>query len=157
MAIVTGDASISGAGSASLSVYSDWSDRPFLMLNGFDVTDHGRQTSFTVKQMGVKSVQSASGFKRNYFPSNTTKVSMSSNWKMMPDSSSFTTDGRSGRKDMKALASSRSAIVLYVKKPDGSGYAVYNTFVNKYDEKLVMRRNFDGGVLYDISMEFTEL
>jgi hypothetical protein len=157
MATVTGDVSISATGTASLTFYSKWSDRPFLMLNGNLVTDHGRQTSFSVKNSNRKTLQTTFGFERNYYPRNSVKIGMSSVWKMLPDSSSHTFDSRQGRSGVKALASSKKSISLYVKKPDGSGYLSYDVFVSNYSENLVSRRNFDGGVLYDVSMEFTEL
>ena len=85
------------------------------------------------------------------------KVSITTNWNLLPDDASDTFDGRKGRIYLKSLVDSSSEIRLYIKKNDGIGYTQYNVYVNTYQEELVMRRNFSGGVLYNVTMEFTEL
>ncbi len=157
MPTVTGSATLTGTGTASLSIYSSWADRPYMMINGDLLTDHGRQAFLTLEQKNVKSVRNSRGQRSHWYPRNLNKARMSVNWKMLPDDSSHTFDGRKGRIYLKSLADSTNAIRLYVKKNDGAGYTQYNVFVSSYRESLVMRRNFAGGVLYDISMEFIEL
>ena len=157
MPTVTGSVAISGAGAASVTIYSSWANRPYMMLDGVSVTDHGRQSSLSTAQMQVMSVSTARGSRRHFYPRNSSKASISVQWKLVPDTSLHTFDGREGRIYLKSLASSKRAIALNIKKADGTGYRTYSVYVNEYQESLVMRRNFDGGVLYDISMGFTEL
>tara|TARA_R110000824_G_scaffold368843_3_gene558230 strand:- start:291 stop:764 length:474 start_codon:yes stop_codon:yes gene_type:complete len=157
MATVTGSAALTGIGTASLSIYSSWSDRPYMMLNNDFVTDHGRQSSLSRSQRGVKSVLTTRGHRNHWYPRDLAKVSMSVNWNLLPDDSTYTFDGRKGRVHLKSLADSSDAIRLYIKDPSSSGYIRYDVYVASYQEELVMRRNFAGGVLYNISMEFIEL
>jgi len=157
MPTVTGSAALTGVGTASLAIYSSWADRPYMMVNGDPLTDHGRQASLTLEQKNVKSIRTSRGRGNHWYPRNLAKAKVSVNWKLLPDDSSDTFDGRQGRIYLKSLVDSTNAIRLYVKKNDGTGYTQYNVFVSSYRESLVMRRNFAGGVLYDISMEFTEL
>ena len=127
------------------------------MINDFAVTDHGRKTSLSVKQIGTKSVNTTAGYNRHYYPRNVAKVSVSLNWTNLPDASADTYDGRRGRIELKTLASSKKALILYVKKPDGTGYSQYSVYADRYNESLVMRRNSAGGVLYDVSISLVEL
>ena len=157
MPTVTGSAALTGTGTARLAIYSSWADRPYMMVNGDSLTDHGRQTSLTLEQKNVKSVRNSRGQGSNWYPRNLTKARVSVNWKLLPDDSNDTFDGREGRIYLKSLVDSTNAIRLYIKKNDGTGYTQYNVFVSSYRESLVMRRNSAGGVLYDISMEFIEL
>jgi len=157
MAVVTGDASISGTGAASLTIYGSWSDRPYIMINDFAVTDHGRKASLSVKQIGAKSLSTTSGYSRHYYPRNTAKVAVSLNWTNLPDTSVDTYDGRRGRVELKSLASSKKALTLYIKKSDGTGYTQHSMYAEKYSESLVMRRNSAGGVLYNVTMNLVEL
>ena len=57
MPTVTGSAAIAGTGTASLEIYSSWRDRPYIMLNGTDVTDHGRTLSLSVFQSQMENKQ----------------------------------------------------------------------------------------------------
>tara|TARA_B100000902_G_scaffold278922_1_gene264821 strand:- start:3800 stop:4273 length:474 start_codon:yes stop_codon:yes gene_type:complete len=157
MATVTSSVSIPCTGSVSLRTFGDWGDRPYLMFNGDDVTDHGRKTQFSLIRSNVISVRRHTGVSKSYYPANSNKIKMSSSWSMLPDTSSNTTDGRSGRVKLKKLCDSRSEITLYIKKNDGSGYLSYNGYISSYNENLFSRRDYEGGVLYDIKMEFTEL
>ena len=157
MPTVTGSAALTGTGTASLAIYSSWADRPYMMINNDPLTDHGRQTSLTLQQKNVRSVRTSRGRGNNWYPRNLAKVKVSMCWKMLPDDSSDTFDGRKGRIYLKSLSNSTNAIRLYIKKNDGTGYTQYNVFVNSYQESLIMRRNFSGGVLYNVSMEFEEL
>ena len=157
MPTVTGSAALTGTGTASLAIYSSWADRPYIMINGDPLTDHGRQASLTLQQKNVKSIRTSRGRGSNWYPRNLTKAKVAINWKLLPDDSSHTFDGREGRIYLKSLVDSTNAIRLYIKKNDGNGYTQYNVFVSSYKESLVMRRNFAGGVLYDVSMEFIEL
>mgnify|MGYP006199836551 CR=1 FL=1 len=157
MPTVTGSAALTGTGTASLAIYSSWADRPYMMINNDPLTDHGRQTSLTLQQKNVRSVRTSRGRGNNWYPRNLAKVKVSMSWKMLPDDSSDTFDGRKGRIYLKSLSNSTNAIRLYIKKNDGTGYTQYNVFVNSYQESLIMRRNFSGGVLYNVSMEFEEL
>tara|TARA_B110001454_G_scaffold219090_1_gene249851 strand:- start:501 stop:974 length:474 start_codon:yes stop_codon:yes gene_type:complete len=157
MPTVTGSAALTGTGTASLTIYSSWADRPYMMINNDPLTDHGRQASLTLQQKNVKSVRNSRGRGSNWYPRNLFKATVAVNWSMLPDDSSDTFDGRQGRIYLKSLVNSVNAIRLYIKKNDGTGYTQYNVFVNSYQESLVMRRNSSGGVLYNISMEFKEL
>ena len=157
MPTVTGSAALTGTGTASLAIYSSWADRPYMMINGDPLTDHGRQASLTLEKKNVKSIRTSRGQGSHWYPRNLTKAKVAVNWKLLPDDSSFTFDGREGRIHLKSLVDSTNVIRLYIKKNDGTGYTQYNVFVSSYKESLVMRRNSAGGVLYDVSMEFTEL
>ena len=157
MPTVTGSAALTGTAVASLAIYSSWADRPYIMVNNDSLTDHGRQTAIRLNQKNVKSVRTSRGYGNNWYPRNLSKVSITTNWNLLPDDASDTFDGRQGRIYLKSLAGSSSEIRLYIKKNDGTGYTQYNVYVNTYQEELVMRRNFAGGVLYNVTMEFTEL
>ncbi len=76
---------------------------------------------------------------------------------MLPDTSSHTYDGRNGRVALRGFQSSKNKLILYIKKNDGTGYISYDVFVSNYKEDLFLRRDFEGGVIYDVEMEFTEL
>ena len=157
MPTLTGSAALTGTGTASLSVYNSWSDRPYMILNNDAVTDHGRQSSLSLRQSGVKSVRTARGYANHWYPRDLSKAVLSSVWNLLPDDSTHTYDGRQGRLHLKSLVDSSNVVRLYIKKIDGSGYHEYDVFVSAYTEELVMRRNSAGGVLYNVSMEFTEL
>ena len=157
MPTVTGSAALTGTGTASLAIYSSWADRPYMMINNDPLTDHGRQTSLTLQQKGVRSVRTSRGQGNHWYPRNLAKATIAVAWKLIPDDASDTFDGRQGRIYLKSLVDSTDVVRLYIKKNDGNGYTQYNVYVNSYQESLVMRRNSAGGVLYDISMEFKEL
>jgi len=157
MATVTRSCSISGVGTTTLRTYANWGDRPYMMLNGEDVTDHGRKTSFSLQRSQVKTVRRHTGRSGTYYPPHMNKLKISCEWAMLPDTYSHTYDGRPGRISLKTLCSSSSKIKLYIKKNDGTGYLSYDVFASSYSENLFLRRDFEGGVLYDIAMEFTEL
>jgi hypothetical protein len=157
MATVTASSTITCTGSMSLKIFDTWGDRPYLMLNSDYVTDHGRKTSFTLSRSGVKVNKRQTGRSGTYYPANSHKIKMSSQWAMLPDTYSHTYDGRPGRIGLKSLSDRRSSTTLYIKKNDGSGYLTYNGYISTYSEDLFSRRDFEGGVLYDVAMEFTEL
>jgi len=157
MPTVTGSAAIAGTGTASLEIYSSWRDRPYIMLNGTDVTDHGRTLSLSVSQSQMKTNNTATGFLSTFYPRNVNKIKASLKWKYLPDTSLHTYDSRNGRLYLKALASEKKVILLYIKNADRSDYNKFNVYVSKYSEALVMRRDGPGGVLYDVTMEFAEL
>jgi hypothetical protein len=157
MPTVTGSATIAGAGTASLEIYSSWIDRPYIMLNGTNVTDHGRTLELSVSQLRMRTNNTAVGVRRTFYPRNANKVKVGLKWKYLPDTSLHTSDSRDGRLYLKALASEKKVILLYIKNADRSDYNKFNVYVSKYDESIVMRRDAPGGVLYDVSMEFQEL
>ena len=157
MPTVTGSAAITGTGTASLEIYSSWTDRPYIMLNGTDVTDHGRTLELSMLQSQIKTNSTATGFLSAFYPRNTSKIKVGLKWKYLPDTSLHTSDSRNGRLYLKALASEKKVILLYIKNADRSDYNKFNVYVSKYGESLVMRRDSPGGVLYDVSMEFSEL
>ena len=157
MPTVTGSAVLTGVGTANLSIYSSWYSRPYIIINGTDVTDHGRKASFKVAKSQVKELTTATGFTRNFYPRNSSKVSVNLSWNNLPDTSAHTSDGREGRLFLKKLASEKKVILVYIKKVDQTGYTKLNAFVNSYSESLIMRRNSAGGVLYDVQMQLVEL
>ena len=157
MPTVTGSAALTGTGTANLSIYSSWYDRPYIIIDGIDITDHGRSAQVKVSQSQVKHLNTATGFVRNFYPRNFDKMSVNLSWKNLPDTSAHTSDGREGRLFLKSLASKRRTVLLYLKKTDQTGYTKLSTFVSQYNEALIMRRNEAGGVLYDVQMQFTEL
>ena len=89
-------AALTGTGTASLTIYSDWRNRPYIIINGTDITDHGRDAQFKVAKSQVKELITSTGFTRNFYPRNFNKVSVSLNWKNLPDTSEHTADGRQG-------------------------------------------------------------
>ena len=157
MPTVTGSAAIVGTGTASLEIYSSLTDRPYIMLNGTDVTDHGRTLELSLLQSQMRTNNTATGFLSTYYPRNASKVKADLKWKYLPDTSLHTSDSRNGRLYLKALASENKVILLYIKNADRSDYNKFNVYVSKYNELLVMRRDGPGGVLYNVSMEFQEL
>ena len=157
MPTVTGSAAISGTGTASLEIYSSWTDRPYVMLNGTDVTDHGRTLELSLLQSQIKTNNTATGFLRTFYPRNVSKIKASLRWKYLPDTSLHTSDSRNGRLYLKALANEKKVILLYIKNADRSDYSKFNVYVSKYSESLAMRRNYAGGVLYDVTLELAEL
>ena len=157
MPTVTGSAAITGTGVASLEIYSLWTDRPYIMLNGTDVTDHGRTLELSLIQSQMKTNNTATGFLRTFYPRNFSKIKASLKWKYLPDTSLHTSDSRNGRLYLKALASENKVILLYIKNADRSDYNKFNVYISKYNESLVMRRDGPGGVLYNVIMEFQEL
>ena len=157
MPTVTGSATITGTGTASLEIYSSWTDRPYIMLNGTDVTDHGRTLTLHLSQSQMKTNNTATGFLSTFYPRNASKVKASLKWKYLPDTSLHTSDSRNGRLYLKALASENKVILLYIKNADRSDYNKFNVYISKYNESLVMNRDSPGGVLYDVTMEFAEL
>ena len=70
MPTVTGSAALTGTGVASLTIYSSWADRPYIMVNNDLLTDHGRQTSIRLNQKNVKSVRTSRGYGNNWYPRN---------------------------------------------------------------------------------------
>ena len=157
MPTVTGSAAITGTGTASLTIYSSWADRPYMIINGTDITDHGRKTKLTVYSSGVKEVASLQGYKSAFYPRYSKKVNITSDWSLLPDTSSDTADGREGRLFLKQLASSKKVILLYIKNSIDPTYSQFNVVVTSYSEKLVMRRDHSGGVLYNIGLGLKEL
>jgi hypothetical protein len=157
MPTVTGSAAISGSGTANLTIYSSWADRPYMIINGTDVTDHGRKTKLAVNHMNVKQTNTVGGYQAVFYPRNLNKVVVSSEWEFLPDTSSHTYDSREGRLFLKQLASSKKIILLYIKNSSQSEYNKFDVVVSSYSEKLLMRRNNDGGVLYKVTLELQEL
>jgi hypothetical protein len=157
MPTVTGSAAISGSGTASLTIYSSWADRPYMIINGTDITDHGRTTKLVLNHVNIKQTNSTRGYQSNFFPRNFNKVKVTSEWEFLPDTSTHTYDGREGRLFLKQLARSKSVVLLYIKNSTQSEYNKFNVVVNSYSEKLIQRRNVSGGVLYKVALELMEL
>ena len=89
MPTVTGSAAITGTGTASLEIYSSWTDRPYIMLNGTDVTDHGRTLDLSIYQSQMKTNSTSTGFLSTFYPRNVNKIKASLKWKYLPDTSSY--------------------------------------------------------------------
>jgi len=158
MPTVTGSADITGTGTASLEIYTSWRDRPYIMLNGTDVTDHGRTLDLSIYQSQMKTNSTSTGFLSTFYPRNTSKIKASLKWKYLPDTSLHTSDSRNGRLYLKALASEKKVILLYIKNDVSRlDYTKFSVYVSKYNESLVMRRDGPGGVLYHVDMELAEL
>ena len=157
MPTVTGSAAISGSGTANLTIYSSWADRPYMIINGTDVTDHGRKTKLSVNQVNVKQTNSVRGYASHFYPRNFNKVKVTSEWEFLPDTSTHTSDGREGRLFLKQLSSSKKIILLHIKNSTQSEYNKFNVVVDSYSEKLIQRRNMSGGVLYKVALELMEL
>lgn len=157
MPTVTGSAALTGTGTASLTIYSSWADRPYMIINGTDITDHGRKTKLVLNHANVREVDSTRGYKSSFFPRNFNKVKVTSEWSFLPDTSTHTYDGREGRLFLKQLARSKNIVLLYIKNSTESDYNKFNVVVSSYSEKLIQRRNFSGGVLYQVSLELMEL
>jgi len=157
MPTVTGSAAISGSGTANLTIYGSWADRPYMIINGTDITDHGRTTKLSLNQVNVQQTNSVRGYQSNFYPRNFNKVRVTSEWDFLPDTLAHTSDGREGRLFLKQLASSKKIILLYIKNSSQSEYNKFDVVVSTYSEKLLIRRNADGGVLYKVVLELQEL
>ena len=157
MPTVTGSAAITGTGVASLTFYSSWADRPYMIINGTDITDHGRKTKFSVFDSAIRDATTVQGYRSAFYPRYSKKASITSDWTLLPDTSSDTADGREGRLFLKELASSKKIILLYIKNLTDNTYSQYNVIITSYSEKLIIRRNASGGVLYNIGLGMQEL
>ena len=157
MPTVTGSAAITGTGVASLTIYSSWADRPYMIINGTDITDHGRKTKFSVFDSAIRDATTVQGSRSIFYPRYSKKANITADWTLLPDTSSDTADGREGRLFLKQLASSKKVILLYIKNSINPTYSQFNVVVTSYSEKLVMRRDHSGGVLYNIGLGLKEL
>lgn len=133
--------------------------KPLMKANGHTITAHNREYTSTVDAV-EKVVTLASGNRKRFYVRSKKKFSLS--FKYLPDRSSMTVDGYTGRDDLFNLASADSDIVIeylpdYTSESSNFDYQTAVCTVNGYSEQLLRRDELNGCYYYDVSISFEEL
>lgn len=133
--------------------------KPLLKVNGQCVTAHNRKYTSSVGSV-EKTVKLSSGNNKRFYSRSTKKFSLSFSY--LPDKSSMTVDGYTGRDDLFNLASAQENVLVeylpdYTSDTTDFSYQHVVCMVNAYTEALLRRDESNGCYYYNVSISFEEL
>ena len=137
--------------------------RTFLLLDESPVTNHNRTIDMSTEPIFTE-VKNWNNRSSRYYKSSSRAARRTFNlsWSWLPNSNSFTVDGKKGRDFIKDIASDPRSHVLKIINLDDSGTTPYtetsyNVLVKDYSETLI-RRDIENGVYFwDCSISLEEV
>lgn len=121
-------------------------------LGGVEFTDDGRNFQETRDERAV-SVELASGKVIKYIKAE--KRTFQIDWEWLPQTSTFTSDHRGARNDLRPICYNGATTTMVVRNAIG-GTETYTVFVEGYSEELLRRDAISGNLLYHISIALRE-
>tara|TARA_B100000902_G_scaffold278922_1_gene264822 strand:- start:4273 stop:4773 length:501 start_codon:yes stop_codon:yes gene_type:complete len=133
--------------------------KPLMKVNGLTITAHNRSYSSSTKSIETV-MKLASGKSKRFYKKSSRHFAL--NFKYLPDKSSMTVDGYSGRDDLLYLARTRDDVLVeylpdYTSESTNFDYKSAVCYVSNYSETLLRRDELNGCYYYDVSISFEEL
>lgn len=124
-----------------------------ISLQGVELTDESRKPLREERDERSVMVDLASGKKKKFVKGVRRRWSI--DWDNVSASSSTTIDGKGGRDEIRGIAESAGSMTFKIK--DGRNpEEEYIVFIETYEEELLMRREFEDGFRYKVTLTLVE-
>lgn len=124
-----------------------------LTINGNEITNHGREASFS-EDLNVNDIETSGGRVKRFFKS--TKRNIDLTFTYLPGPSLKTIDGRQGRDFISNLAYNNPLVLVSLQDEPSGSYDEFYAYISSYSEKIVRRDLKSQCIYYDISLTLEE-